>query len=412
MSKPAKKLWKWSKKASTKYNRIRRFQQKEETQKQKKAQGKGFLGGGMQVIQVEQVLPSGQTVFIPKTSQADVKKGFMDKNSRRSDQTRAPFPTPPMQEPLYSTFTGEYAEEAMLQVLQGQWQPSDIDRDRIDPITICFLNTCRYEASKKPIPLQISVNEHINFWSKMDESRGSEPTCLHNGHFKAGAISPGITFCDTLTREIPLITGMAPKLWRVLMNFHIPKKREDIVVGQTRTIQMMPAELQAKNKKAGHEAMRFAKKHKLLPDGQYGSRKGHQAINQAMVKQWVWDQSFLERRAAAWICNNATSCFDRVVHWIAILCMMRLGIQFPCLSMMFGTLAMASHRVRSTGFGDSAGSFRPPSDIPYQGCGQSNGAGPTIWVSISVVIIAMLEALGICFESLSALSGALISVCG
>ncbi|CAJ1939885.1 unnamed protein product [Cylindrotheca closterium] len=142
-----------------------------------------------------------------------------------------------------------------------------------------------------------------------------------------------------------------------------------------RTIQLMNSEAQANNKKAGRAAMQFAEAHSLIPDGQCGSRKRHQAIDLALSKRLVWDLLILRRRAAGWISNDAKSCFDRVVHWVAIVTMLRFGLTWRVLSSMFNMLSSATHRV-CTGFGDSKRSFRPPSAVPFQGCGQGNGAGP------------------------------------
>lgn len=332
----------------------------------------------------------------------------MEENSRRYDQTRFPFPTPPMSSPFYESFDGPDQEEQMLRVLQGRWELDPTESTSADQFMIRFLDSCRYKAKAPPVPMEIPVPDHVSFWSRMNEYKGCEPHGLHNGHFKAGPMSAVIAQCDTWTREIPLRTGLIPQQWRHLMNFAIEKTPGNFRVRKMRTIQMMNSELQANNKKVGREAMVFAENHNLLPEGQYGSRKKHQAIDQAAAKQWIWDLHLLQRRAAIWISNDATSCFDRVVHWIAILCLMRMGIQYPVLAMMFGTLAQAAHRVR-TGFGDSVESFPPPLDIPYQGCGQGNGAGPTIWVSISAVIMLMLKALGFGFECLTAISGILIN---
>lgn len=76
--------------------------------------------------------------------------------------------------------------------------------------------------------------------------------------------------------------------------------------------------------------------------------------------------------------------------------------------MMFDTLAQSTHRVR-TGFGDSTWSFHPPSAVPFQGCGQDNGAGPAILVAVSSILITMMEALGYGFECSSALESKLVS---
>ncbi|CAJ1939713.1 unnamed protein product [Cylindrotheca closterium] len=71
-------------------------------------------------------------------------------------------------------------------------------------------------------------------------------------------------------------------------------------------------------------------------------------------------------------------------------------------------LSSATHRV-CTGLGDSKRSFRPPSAVPFQGCGQGNGAGPPIWILVSSVLITMMEAMGYGFECLSALESQLVT---
>lgn len=170
---------------------------------------------------------------------------------------------------------------------------------------------------------------------------------------------------------------------------------------------MMNSEFQANNKKMGKLAMQYAEERKLIPPGQFGARKRHQAIDLAFSKRLIWDLLILQRRSAGWISNDAKSCFDRVVHWVAIIALLRFGITWRAVSMAFATLAEATHRV-CTGFGDSPVAFHPPSEIPFQGCGQGNGAGPAIWVAVSSIIISMMEASGFGFECLSAIDSRLV----
>jgi hypothetical protein len=153
----------------------------------------------------------------------------------------------------------------------------------------------------------------------------------------------------------------------------------------------------------GRNAMIFAEAHNLIPPGQCGSRKHHQAIDLAVSKRMVWDFLILQRRSAGWISNDAKSCFDRIVHWVARVALMRFGIPWEAVKLMFDTLAMATHRVR-TGFGDSTTTFRPTSALPFQGCGQGNGAGPAMWVAISSILIDMMDEEGFGFSCRTALT--------
>ncbi|CAJ1960593.1 unnamed protein product [Cylindrotheca closterium] len=106
-----------------------------------------------------------------------------------------------------------------------------------------------------------------------------------------------------------------------------------------------------------------------------------------------------------WISNDAKSCFDRIVHWVAIISLMRFGIQWRTLRSMFVTLMKSKHRVR-TGFGDSDRVFTPPTLIPFQGCGQGNGAGPPVWVAISSILLGMMISKGFGFDFLMSISWA------
>ncbi|CAJ1933962.1 unnamed protein product [Cylindrotheca closterium] len=308
------------------------MKQREEARRRRRAQSKGSTGG-LQAIQIEAHLPDGTTSLRTITDRRLVEDGCMQENTARYDQTRAPYTTPPMAEPLYSEFTGDNAEINSLALLEGRYTLPDL----LDPATASFLSHCRFHKGHSPVHLQVSKDDHVYFWSRNPENKGSEPHGLHNGHFKAAIQSPSIAYCDALFRNIPLTTGFVPLQWQNLMNFPIEKKPGDFCLSKMRTIQLMNSEAQANNKKAGRAAMQFAKAHSLIPDGQCGSRKRHQAIDLALSKQLVWDLLILQRRAAGWISNDAKSCFDRVVHWVAIVTMLRFGLTWGVLSSMFNT---------------------------------------------------------------------------
>ena len=397
-----KKQWR-SSKAREHYLRLRQMKQREEARRRRRARGKGS-SGGLRAIQVEQV-EGNHTVTRTIHDHHLVEEGCMRENRARYDQTRAPYCTPPMDDPLYQMFTGDDREEMSTALLEGRLAiPEDLD----SAATKAFLSTCRFVKDHEVQRLHISRENHVSFWSKIPENKGSEPHGLHNGHFKAGAQSMIISECDAILRNIPVTTGTVPDQWKHLMNFAIEKKAGDFRLAKMRTIQLMNSEFQANNKLIGRGAMNYAEKRKLIPPGQCGSRKHHQAIDLAFSKRMVWDLLILQRRSAGWISNDAKSCFDRVVHWVAILALLRFGITWRAVAMMFDTMAQSTHRVR-TGFGDSELSFRPPSNVPFQGCGQGNGAGPAIWVAVSSILIIMMEAAGFGFECLSALESKLVS---
>ena len=82
--------------------------------------------------------------------------------------------------------------------------------------------------------------------------------------------------------------------------------------------------------------------------------------------------------------------------------MRRVGVAPETCKMMFGTLAEVDHYVR-TNFGDSTASYACI-EIPFQGVYQGNGAGPGIWMLVSIPIINMLKARGFGFKVVNAMS--------
>ena len=380
------------------YHRLRSMKQREETRRRRKARSSG-LSGGLKAIQVDQVDSSGTTRLQTITDQTLVEDGCMQENRARYQQTQTPHPTPPMSEPLYTMFTGPDAETNQQLLLEGQLP---IPGGLAYP-TQAFLRHCRLHDSYKPRPFPLTVEEHVDFWSRNPENKGSEPHGLHNGHFKAGALSELLASCDTAFRDLPLRSGHVPALWKNLMNFAIEKKPGDFRPHRMRTIQLFNSEAQANYKKAGRAAMKNAEEDGIIPKGQCGSRKQHQAIDLALSKRLIWDSLILERRSSGWVSNDATSCFDRIVHWVAKTALRRFGLPATVTTLMFDILAKAKHRVR-TGFGDSDRTFGPTGDVPFQGCGQGNGAGPCIWVAISAILIDAMEAEGFGYKSRTAIT--------
>jgi hypothetical protein len=71
--------------------------------------------------------------------------------------------------------------------------------------------------------------------------------------------------------------------------------------------------------------------------------------------------------------------------------------------MMFGTLAKVQHYIRTT-YGDSTTAYSCI-EIPFQGVYQGNGAGPGIWLLVSIPIINMLKTAGFGFRVRTVISG-------
>ena len=157
-----------------------------------------------------------------------------------------------------------------------------------------------------------------------------------------------------------------------------------------RTITLFSSDFNINNKLLGKRIMQQAEKHGLLEPEQFGSRKRHKSITVALNQRLTLDLCRQRRQALATVSVDAKSCYDRIVHNVACINLRRVGIPIEPLLCMFKTLQMAHHHIM-TAFGLSDTTYRSLIDIPLQGIGQGNGAGPSIWSVINAPIIRMVK---------------------
>jgi hypothetical protein len=201
-------------------------------------------------------------------------------------------------------------------------------------------------------------------------------------------------------------TVYSPLCWQSGTDVMIPKTTASLRVDKLRTILLLDPEFNQNNKHLGRSLMTQAESYSQMPPEQYGSRKKHRSIEAVLNKvltQDIWRQ---KKQPGALCSNDAKSCYDRVVHAFAILCMLRFGCPWGPLLSMFITL-QKMNRFIGTAFGVSLSSFRCV-DVPFQGLRQGNGAGPTGWAVVSAPIINMVRAAGFGATFVSALTCAVI----
>ncbi|CAJ1937415.1 unnamed protein product [Cylindrotheca closterium] len=210
-----------------------------------------------------------------------------------------------MTEPLYSDFNGPNAKRNSQALLRGLYEG-----ETADPYLVSFLDHCQRPEGLEDQPLKVDLEDHVSFWQSRRDSGGPH---AHNSNDEFGAVGQ-------------------------------QQESGEIGHGLCRAAQLDP------------------KGTTWVSQASPGHRSGpYEASHLGLLH--------LQRRPAGWISNDTKSCFDRIVHWMTIISLMRFGIQWRTLRSMFDTLMKSKHRVH-TGFGDSDRVFTPPTLIPFQGCGQ------------------------------------------
>jgi hypothetical protein len=155
------------------------------------------------------------------------------------------------------------------------------------------------------------------------------------------------------------------------------------------------------NKKVARQATQSVIKLDAIPSEAYakpGFRSNDCGLNKVLTSDIL-----RQRKTPAALCSNdAKSCYDRIIHAIANICLQRVGVQANACRVMFGTLQQMKHHVKIA-YGTSQQSYRSI-HIPLRGVLQGNGAGPAIWLLISSPLINMLRTQGFGFQSSNILS--------
>jgi hypothetical protein len=345
-------------------------------------------------------------------TQPEKEKACMNKNQQRFTQA---FPNTPFTQPPLRDSLGVMPDEATIsQVLNGEYEiPSGID-----PFAAKLLEGMQMHpnlANFDPVSPIITTEQHIALWKKQRETTAAEPTGLGFHHLVAGAYNHNIAAIDATISSIPCQEGFSPDPWQVITDFQILKKLGLFDVEFMRTIQLMDSQFNATNKHFGREMMKHAEQHKALAKEQFGSHKEMSSAMAALGKVLCFDL-WRQMRSSGWIiCNDAKSCYDRILHGPAMIAMMRMGLPYTVVRCMFETLQQAVHHVR-TAYGVSSKTYGGGNikgiNMPMHGIGQGNGAGPAIWAVISCLILEIMHKQGYVATFMSAISWMSIALCG
>jgi hypothetical protein len=276
----------------------------------------------------------------------------------------------------------------------------------MDPYAIQFLSHLKMEPEVRnhaPISKAISTASYRASWKKMNPHTSSSPFGPTFVHYIAGSKDEQIADFDATMANIPYASGYSPEVWTKMMDVLIPKKTTSSAIEKLRIIVLFHAMFNMNNKRIGRDMIENAEKLHQIPWEAYGSRKRHRSIECAVNKVLTTDIARQEHRSMALCSNDAKSCYDRILHAVASICMRRVGVQKETCLMMFGTLAKVQHYIRTT-YGDSTTAYSCI-ELPFQGVYQGNGAGPGIWLLVSIPIINMLKTAGFGFTVRTVLSG-------
>ncbi len=138
--------------------------------------------------------------------------------------------------------------------------------------------------------------------------------------------------------NIPYTSGYSPDRWQQGIDVMIEKKKGNFRVDKLRAILLFEAAFNQNNKKLGRDMMYNAEQLNQIAKEQYGSRKNKAAIEQCLNKRLTFDLARQLKRPLAMCSNDAKSCYARIVHSVASLCLLRMGVEEPPLARLLTTI--------------------------------------------------------------------------
>lgn len=207
---------------------------------------------------------------------------------------------------------------------------------------------------------------------------------------KANSLDPLLCQVDTIMACLPFEYGFSPDWWQQGIDVMLEKKKGVWQINKLRAILLYEADFNQNNKLLGKLMLEQAERFNSVAIEQFGSRKQLLAVDQSLNKALSFDIWRQNRQAGALCSNDAKSCYNRITHNFASLCLQRVRVPLAPIQSMFDTIQRLRHYIRTT-YGDSDMFFSGREwDTPIQGVGQGNGAGPQIWALISTPIFNFL----------------------
>ena len=132
--------------------------------------------------------------------------------------------------------------------------------------------------------------------------------------------------------------------------------------------------------------MDWAEEHGEIPNECYGSHKGHQAIDVAVNRCLTLDLFHQKWIPGSILSADASNCYNCLAHNMTSLACQCLAMAVEVLVCLLMTIQMMVYFLR-TAYGDSTTSYGGQQLVPFQGACQGNGGGPSMFLSVSIVLV-------------------------
>ena len=338
--------------------------------------------GKVQMKGVSEVKVMQNDEYITITEQDEVENAIMHNNSKRFHLAAS---TPLMERAAVNSIGYLANTEIANSIVEGNFEPAE----QLDEYTKKFLKFIGRRPTLPQFNGRVSAADFIAYWKKAKEKTSSSMSKRHFGHYKAASKNNFLSnihakICDTAASN-----GISIDRWECGLTVMLEKIKGVIKVDKLRAILLMEADFNFINKLMfGNRLMKQCKKYNRFPKELFGGLENKSAQEVGVNRRLVLDLFRIKRRNGAVAGVDATQCYDRIVHSLAILLSRNEGAPINPLLCMFGAIQGMKYFLRTT-FGDSERSYGGRQEVPFQGSCQGNGASPAMWLMISMYLVLL-----------------------
>jgi hypothetical protein len=286
--------------------------------------------------------------------------------------------------------TGATAE----MILDGEYEAEDLDK-----ISQLFIKHMMRQT-QTILPATITREEFIGKLATWPESTTTSPSGLHLGHYQV--LRKRHNFLATQKEEearfeaqrdlvirahlalfnYALKFGYSYYRWQKVINVMLKKDKSNSFIHRLRVIHIYEADYNLLLGVKWRQAMHHAEDHNLLNVGLYGSRPGRSAHDPVFLDLMQNEIYRTSMKSGITKDLDATSCYDRILAWVANVCSQRVGVHPMVAAVNSRTLERARFHLKTDRL-VSEGSYQHCNEHPIHGTGQGSGNSPALWCFVS-----------------------------
>jgi len=173
----------------------------------------------------------------------------------------------------------------------------------------------------------ISDEEFVTTYRVARETTSLFPCGRHIGHYKAIVKHPALVSLHATMMSILFQVGIVPERWKQITDIMLEKNPRDSRCHQLWITALFERDLNhAKRVLIRRCLMHFLEDKKMLPEMQFGSRRGRQCPSTVLRKVFSNEYVRLLKQTAAFVENDAVGCFDRLVNNLILMVLKKLGL--------------------------------------------------------------------------------------